>query len=343
MSPVALLYILLASPIFSENLYSRRHFNELPISHYSKNFDLERLFHESPLDTILSTSTPSWIRRSNVFGRRSIVSEIFPEESIFGEESTFSPLSMRHTSLRNIEVIRRLAVEHPEMLNVVIEKLIKNFRPESLLSVEPESLIFGEKLIRKLPVYLREKIVRRLIKKSVSPSWISTRRSLIDEVIPTFESPIMTKVLSEKLIRRSVEKKIVKRVLRMIKKTVRSPYHVEEMLHTVSPVSMYHKSSTKRIVKKIVKRIVKKLVKKALRHNKRFGGYTPMPWSKNFNKFCMNFCSSTCMYNWTPMCNVCEMCPNWTPMTPSSYTPSTYNTKIVKKLIKKLSAEELLF
>jgi len=367
MSPIALLYILLASPIFSENIYSRHHLGEelLPVSHYSLK-NIERLFRTSPLESILSTSTtPSWLRRSNVFGRRSIVNELYPESSIFDEVSTFEPI-MRHFTLRNVEVIRRLAETHPEMINVVIEKLL---RPESRLwaeklirHVEPESLLFSHKLINKLPVYLREKIVRRLV-KSVLPWTASTRRSILSEVLPIeestlFESPIMTKVLSEKLIRRNVEKKIVKKIvkkaLRMIKKSV-SPVHfnVESMLHsTFSPINkMFFKSSTE---KRILKKLVKKIVKNVLRH-KRTAGYTPMPWSNKWSKVCM-MCN-TCMYNWTPMCNMCEsVCDNW--MTPSftpEFTTSYFGKnvygekKIVKKLIKKLnklnklSTEELLF
>jgi len=359
MSPIALLYILLASPIFSENIYSRRHLNEelLPVSHYSKNID--RLFRESPIDSIFSTSTPSWIRRSNVFGRRSIVSELYPESEMFDSESTFEPL-MRHVSARNIEVIRRLAETHPEMINVVIEKLL---RPESrvwaedlIRNVNPESLVFGHKLIRKnLPVYLREKIVRRLV-KSVLPWTASTRRSLLSEVSPIestlFSEPRMTKFLVEKLIRRSVEKKLVKKVLRMIKKS----HAVEDMLlHStaISPISMFKSSTEKRIIKKIVKREVRKAVRKTVRkivknvlRNKRSTGFSPMPWSNNF----CSMCTKTCMYTWTPMCTMCDSMCNTTPSwnteswnTPSYFSKKHNEKKIIKKLIKKLSTEELYF
>jgi hypothetical protein len=310
-------------------MYSRHFNSELPLTHYSKNFDR---FFSTPSEYL--TTSPSWFNK--VHSRRSI-SEIFPEESVFE-----SILPLKHVSRRNVEIIRRLAVVHPEMINVVVEKML---RPESsswvekvLRNVEPETLL-SSKLIRKnLPVYLREKIVRRLV-KSVLP-YTSSRRSIVNEILPEssllststlFSEPIMSKIMIKELIRRKVEKTVLPTL-----------FHKKSHKLSVNKLvkSMLYKSEEKKVLRKYVKKVVKSV----LRHNKK--SVSPLSWSTKSlswsNKsFCM-YCSNTCMYNWTPMCNMCnEMCSsNWTP----SYFPTkNVNVKLVKKLIKKLSTEELLF
>jgi len=374
MSPIALLYVLLASPIFSEHLYHEK----FPITNFGKNDLLERLT-VSPFET--STSSPlNWLLRSKVFGRRSIISELFPSEEFSMFESTM-PRNIR----RNVEVIRRLAEVNPEMVEIAVEKL---FRPESRLfvekmlrTVEPESLLLVEKLIRKnVPTFIREKIVRRFVKDLIKSPFHASRRSILRELNPIEESifstpysaysPMfdelnvepMNKIWIEKLLTRSEVPEVVlsKLVRKMIKKNIFSS-PVEELLSTRTS----SKSWLLRHIKKAVKVNELKALLKALYNVERV---SPSTWTvrrllekvafpesrmtrkvmksmnpKSFCNMCMNMCMTPMTkYTMTPytptsmnMCMICEeVCPSWTWESPSSVYGKKHFSK--KTLLKKL-------
>jgi len=369
MSPVALLYILLASPIFSENLYRHSyHANELPTSHFN---NVEHLFRTSPFEESSifgedSTFSPEWFM-PKTHDRRSIVRELFPESALFGEESSiYEPI--HNVVLRNIKLIRKLAEVNPEMVNVVVDKL---FRPESRLfaeklfrDVEPESVLLSHKLIKKnLPVYLREKIARRIVKNLLAST--SSRRSILSEVSPiesifstesSFEEPIMTKII-EKLIRRNVlsseEPKVhhVAKALRRLVKNVLPFEHSEELYtrrhFTASPIK-----AIRHMLKSTESRKIRKAIKNAIRREV-LSTSSFKPEGK-FCYECVHDCSSPMSFN----SNECRMCEeicgsHWeSPLTSTTssvfgakniYGKEKLTEKLIEKLIKKLSTEELLF
>jgi len=356
----------LASPIFSENLYRHSyHANELPTSHFT---NVERLFRTSPFEESSifgeeSTFSPEWFL-PKTHDRRSIVRELFPESALFGEESSiYEPTLMHNVVLRNIKLIRKLAEVNPEMINVVVDKL---FRPESRLfveklfrEVEPESVLLSHKLIKKnLPVYLREKIARRIVKNLLAST--SSRRSILSEVSPiesifstesTFEEPIMTKIV-EKLIRRNVlsESPKVHHVAKALRRLVKNvlPFEDSEELYsrrhyTASPIK-----TIRRLLKSTESRKIRKAIKNVLSKNV-LSTSSVMP-EGNFCYECMHECSFSTWSN-SNECRMCEeMCGNHWESPLTSTTSSVFGAKniygkekLIKKLIKKLSTEELLF
>jgi len=347
MSPIALFYILLASPIFSENLY---HSEKLPIFDRTNTGLFERLFRTSPFEDIESTLyNPLYKTRSlwsnKVHGHRSIVSELFPvEESLFTPyTSTFeSPMYLNKVVRRNVEVIRRLAEVYPEMINVVVEKL---FRPEMLRHVEPESIVYAHKLFRNVPVYLREKIVRRFVKELLSTiSKVHVpRRSIVSEMYPFEESSFFTTPFTsstyEPMFFNKLNKveKIEKLFKRMLKNKFSTVSPIVELLSTLrhEPRHFFEEELLSTPKTWSTRRLVNKLMK--------------TPEVNSICMYCNNMCSYSPMSYSNPMCNYCtEICPTWSwesPMSSSKFFGKKSfgkhsEEKLIKKLIKKLSHEE---
>jgi len=262
MSPLALLYILFASSPLLNNWH---HESTSPSTWNAMPFEHESFEHYTPSfwGAEESTYTPehlNWLLRKAVRSTeeerfptsiRSIVAEMTGRRFFNNEE----PRMFEQTeSVRPIvHLIRRIAEVNPIMIEKILScPITRRFVEKVLRNVEPETLRMVEKMIRKnVPVNIREKVVRRVLKNLLTKSSsVFGRRSILSEMYPTEsifeESTFNTRRHSEEPIRRMIEKLFSTRryskeepMRRMIEKlfSTRRHFNVESVLRReVSPV-----------------------------------------------------------------------------------------------------------
>jgi len=259
MSPLALLYILFASSPLLNNWH---HESTFPSTWNAMPFEHESFEHYSPMEE--STYTPehlNWLLRKAVRSTeeerfptsiRSIVAEMTGRRFFNNEE----PRMFEQTeSVRPIvHLIRRIAEVNPIMIEKILScPITRRYVEKVLRNVEPETLRMVEKMIRKnVPVNIREKVVRRVLKNLLTKSSsVFGRRSILSEMYPTesiFEESTFNtrRHHSEEPIRRMIEKLFSTRryskeepMRRMIEKlfSTRRHFNVESVLRReVSPV-----------------------------------------------------------------------------------------------------------
>jgi len=203
MSPLALLYILFASsPVFNswntESTYPST-WNTMPFEHEyeSEGRYPSSFFGYNEESTSFEPEHLNWLLRKairptvNPTSIRSIIREMtgrrfFNEEPRFFNEKTESMRPIVH-------LISRIAKVNP----ILIEKILSC--PETsrfvkvLRNVEPETLLLVEKMIRKnVPVSIRVKVARHVLKSLLTKSSVFGHRSILSEMYPTEESTFST-------------------------------------------------------------------------------------------------------------------------------------------------------
>jgi len=286
MSPLSLIYLLMASPIFSGHYETSTPFSSLPWNVPSwSNWG----FEPSSWNTLpYSSWTPfesstfgehsfepmhlNWLLRktlrTSTLSPRSLLKEMTGRFDVF--EPTFStPLNF----VKIVKVIRRLAETNP----IVLEKIVRCpevrfFVSKMLRHVEPETLILVEKLIREnIPVAIREKITRRLIKNLIKSNVFEySPRSIMSELYsPRFESSSIFSHYSP--------------MSKVIRRLVKSNVFGEKNI-------LSHKFEKVSVLRKLIKKVLRNPVERVA--------------------FC-NYCENTCTpYSYSPICKVCStVCP----------------------------------
>jgi len=170
MSPLALLYIFFASsPVFN---------NWNTESNYPSTWNTEESTFPSTWNTMPMEHE---YEPSSFFGYNE-------EPRMFNYEKTESVRPIVH-------LISRIAKVNP----ILIEKILScpetsRFVKKVLHNVEPETLLFAAKLISKVPVNIREKVARHVLKNilTTKSSSVFGSRSIMSEMYPTEESMFST-------------------------------------------------------------------------------------------------------------------------------------------------------
>jgi len=218
------------------------------------------------------------LTKSSVVGRRSILSEMYPTESIF---STSTRFHAEEPMIKNLieKLLRRSEV--PEVvLAKIIRKLIKSVNKVSPI----EKLFSSRRYSKEEPLtYLIEKLfstrrhfnVESLLEKM-------SRRSILSEMYPT-ES-----IFGE----HSYESKHFNVLSKVLSKVIKSVVKTHE-----------HKYLTKSVLKSIVKSVL------------RNAEVTPFVTRKNVEELCYT-CEAVCenVYSYSTK-NVCRVCEKVCPMT----------------------------
>jgi len=255
MSPLSLIYLLMASPIFSTSNFetplsstwtgvepsSWESWNTLPYSSY-KSWTPEWFGeHSSSFEHL------NWMLRKSVMSPRSILREMTGRHCELSSEWNMfeSPLTMTSPKslIKIVKVIRRLAETNP----IVLEKMIRCpevrfFVSKMLRHVEPETLILVEKLIREnIPVVIREKVTRRLVKNLIKSSVFDRHDEYSYSPRFNFESHVFDR-------HHNVESWSPKVMSKIIRRLVKSDKHDNVFENVLS-----HKYEKLSLLKKLVK------------------------------------------------------------------------------------------
>jgi len=304
MSPLALFYLLLASPVLNTNWH-----HESPLSTPSSwnTFDVESL---------LRHYTPSSVYESSPITRRSnILRELInPTE----EFSTFSPFESLYSAKPTTSMVAK----------ILIEKLLRRSSVESSI-VRPEEVLLLAKLFRSsessfesvLPKVKLAKLLRRLVKK--------INKVARYETLP-FGKNVEFCNMCENICESSTPYTSTWGMCSICHKVCPTSWT------PVSPISPFSPSYLNK--ERVVRKVVKALLNKVARYETLpFAGK-----NVEFCNMCESICMSSTPYTSnTGMCSICsEVCPNtWTPVSPvSPFSPSFLNkereVKIVRKLVK---------
>jgi len=366
MSPLSLLYLLMASPMFGSHF---ENVGEFTPSSYMPNWTPESSNWWWP-----SGSSPSWytpesstfgfpetsninwflrkaIRPSSIFSRRSILRELTGHEDTF---STFSTSNVEKINAKLlVKIVNKLALINP----ITIEKIIT--RPESRLLIskvlrtaEPETLYLIERIVRKVvPRVHREKIERRLLKKIVrSTIFTSPRSSILSSVYsPRPEKYIMKKWIKKALRNTPVNPMMLCNLCESVCTgySYSTPYSYNlpicSMCSNMCPTTFsmrtsrrHHsvKSVEKKLIKKVLRNVVRKeiiakeLLKTVVPSKKSL--YSSLHSNVDICSICSTVCEPTNFYTTTrvsPICNTCNaVCSS----------PSYYKVKTMNKLYSRL-------
>jgi len=333
MSPLALLYILFASSPLLNNWH---HESTFPSTWNAMPFEHESFEHYTPSfwGAEESTYTPehlNWLLRKAVRSTeeryptsiRSIIAEMTGRRSFFNEE----PRMFESTeSVRPIvHLIRRIAEVNPIMIEKILScPITRRYVEKVLRNVEPETLYMVEKMIRKnVPVNIREKVVRRVLKNLLTKSSVfGARRSILSEMYPTEESIFST--------RRS-EEVVLAKIIRKLIKNIKNVSPVEELFSTrhFNVESIFGEKSYKQeqILSKVLSKLIKSVAHKTHEHKSiksvlkavlRNAEVTPFSTRKNVEELCYK-CEAVCessslimspVKSFNKICRVCEkVCP----------------------------------
>jgi hypothetical protein len=351
MSPIALFYLLLASPaVFDHSNIFGRHESEL-FNRFETPFSSEWTTSYEPRYTSVLNKA---IFGGRFHSERSILGELFG--SRFSRPSIFSKVYepeveiMRHVLSSRVnpttrylikKVLRNIETVNPILISKVIRRLVKDLkhRPTSSILKEmypytpytpytPEEFSLPlEALISRINV--EPMILKKLIKNSVFGRKHFSTEKLIRKLIKRsikHSSPLSMYSPSSSVYGYSYP--IEKVIRKMIKRSIK---------HS-SPLSMYSSFSPVYPVEKVIRKMIKRSafedvspltstysISKVLRRNV----HKEEKIVKVFCNYCMNSCMRT-LYTATPVCEICnEVCIH-------SSTGRRVVKRVIKRIVKKL-------